>query len=294
MSSASGYGRRLGVEDAPDETGPPTLLGVPLPSPEEARATRKWWREVLLIAVFYLLYSIVRDARGNKPVGEVQARHHALALLHLEQALHVFYEGHIQHFFMHWRFVVELCDDYYGSAHFLVVVGTLIFLFFRRPERYPHARNTLAITTGLALVGFYFYPVMPPRLLPASYGIIDTLQKVGGLWNFSSGPVNAVSNQYAAMPSLHTAWAAWCALALVPVLRHRWAKIAMASYPLLTVIVIIITGNHYFLDALAGLLTVGSAYFLAFYGTWLGARHRRTPPSPARRAPAGPTSRKLD
>ncbi len=104
--------------------------------------------------------------------------------------------------------------------------------------------------------------MLPPRLLPPSYHIVDTLQQVGGLWNFSSGPVNDVSNQFAAMPSLHTGWSTWCALALGATLKNRWAKVALFLYPAATIFCIVVTGNHYFADAAGGLLTLGVAYVL--------------------------------
>ena len=151
------------------------------------------------------------------------------------------------------------------------------------PERYRLWRNTLALATGLALIGFSFFPVLPPRLLPAGYHFVDTLRVVGGLWNFSSGPVNDVSNQYAAMPSLHTAWSAWCALAVMPLIRPLWGKVLVVLYPLATIFCIIVTANHYFADVVAGLLLLGVSYLLA-----LALTVRRRPLArPARRQRRG-------
>jgi hypothetical protein len=222
-----------------------------------------WWREVLIIAAFYGLYSLVRDLRGDKPVSQAQAFTNAKRIIHLEQWFGVFHEASIQHWFLSDRGLIELCDDYYGSLHFLVTVGMLVVLFFFHPSKYRLWRNTLAFTTGLALIGFYLFPLMPPRLLPASYHFVDTLRVVGGLWNFNSGPVNDVSNQYAAMPSLHTAWSLWCALVAMGLIRTRWAKPFVLLYPVLTVFAIVVTGNHYFADAAAGVVLLGISYILA-------------------------------
>ena len=112
--------------------------------------------------------------------------------------------------------MIRLCDDYYGTIHFVAVIAVLLLLFFRFPERYRLWRNTLALTTGLALIGFSFFPLLLLGCCPSGYHFVDTLKVIGGVWNFSSGPVNNVSNQYAAMPSLHTSWSAWCTLAVVP------------------------------------------------------------------------------
>jgi membrane-associated phospholipid phosphatase len=171
--------------------------------------------------------------------------------------------------------------------------AVLLLLFFRFPERYRLWRNTLAITTGLALIGFSFFPLLPPRLLPAGYGFVDTLKVIGGLWNFSSGPVNDVSNQYAAMPSLHTSWSAWCTLAVFPLVRSWWAKVLLVLYPLATIFIIVITANHYFADVAAGLLLLGVAYLLAVALTRRLDRHyarREADPTPSV-AELAPTTR---
>ncbi len=131
------------------------------------------------------------------------------------------------------------------------------------PRRYRLWRNTLALATGLALIGFSFFPVLPPRLLPPGYHFVDTLRVIGGLWSFSSGPVNDVSNQYAAMPSLHTTWSAWCAFAVLPLIRPLWGKVLVLLYPAATIFCIIVTANHYFADVIAGLLLLGFSYLLA-------------------------------
>ncbi len=232
------------------------------------------WREVLVIGVFYGVYTAIRDVHGHHPVAVKDARDNALDIIHVERWLHVFQEQRIQAVFLHDRPLIGLMDDYYGTVHFVAVVAVLLVLFARFPDRYPLWRNTLALTTGLALIGFLLFPVMPPRLLPGSFHFVDTLQTVGGFWNFSSGPAATVSNQFAAMPSLHTAWSTWCALALMPTVRPRWGKIALLAYPLLTIFCIVVTGNHYFADAAGGLVTLGAAYAGARLLTGRGTQWR--------------------
>ncbi len=126
------------------------------------------------------------------------------------------------------------------------------------PKRYPLWRNTLAFTTGFALIGFATFPLMPPRLLPVSYGFVDTLDKFGALWSFDSGAMHKISNQYAAMPSLHCAWAMWCLLVMWPQLKSGWARALLVLYPIATVYCIIVTANHYWLDAVGGFVTLGA------------------------------------
>jgi hypothetical protein len=102
---------------------------------------------------------------------------------------------------------------------------------------------------------------MPPRLLPASYGFVDTLAKVGGLWSFDSGTMKAVSNQYAAMPSLHFGWSSWCLFVLWPATEGRtWARVLLVAYPLATLFAIVVTANHFWLDAVGGATVLAVAY----------------------------------
>ena len=120
---------------------------------------------------------------------------------------------------------------------------------------------------------------MPPRLLGDTsiygacheeqvedchgYGVVDTLADFGGLLVVRRGCGREVSNQYAAMPSMHTGWSTWCALVLIPMVRRRWAQVLIALYPGITVFCIMITGNHYWLDAVGGLVALGGGWLTA-------------------------------
>jgi hypothetical protein len=215
------------------------------------------------VVVFYALYTVVRDINGRQPVSVARARANALALVHGERVLHVFVEQRVQAAFIGDRWLIRLLDDFYGTVHFAAVIVVLVLLYWRHPGRYRLWRNTLAITTVLALVGFLTFPVMPPRLLPPSYHFVDTLATIGGLWSFGSAPAATLSNQFAAFPSLHTAWSAWCALALASVVRPWWGRALLFVYPAVTVFCIVVTANHYFADAAAGLVVLGVAVVVA-------------------------------
>jgi hypothetical protein len=156
----------------------------------------------------------------------------------------------------------------------------MIFLYRKFSDDYPLWRNTLAIATGIALIGFWFFPLMPPRLLPHHFGFVDTLDKDPAFWSFKQGAVNKISNQFAAMPSVHCAWALWCALALVPRLKHTWAKVLAALYPVGTVTAIVLTANHYFLDAVGGFIVLGIGFLLARLFTRAGRGEPAAPPEP--------------
>jgi len=227
-----------------------------------------WWREVLITLVLYQVYSAIRNvSEGSTRV----AFRHARQLMDWQSAIGINHELTLQSWALNSRPLIVFLNYIYGSLHFIVTAGAVIYLYRRWPGDYPRWRNTLALTTLLALIGFIFWPLMPPRLLPASYGFVDTLKEYPTFWSFDSGAINKISNQYAAMPSLHFGWALFCASALAPRLQHRWARVAAALYPVLTLAAIVLTGNHFFLDA-AG----GAVVFLAGY--WLSRRLTRPGP----------------
>ena len=252
----------------------------PPPQPQSPRL--RWWREVLYIAAFYGVYSVVRNTQGSASVSAATAFANAREVIRAEEALNLYFEEGLQEAFLDWRPFIQLWNLFYGTFHFVVTVAALVLLFRRFPARYPRWRNALAATTGLALVGFATYPLMPPRLLPASYGFVDTLRVYGGLWSFESGPLAQVSNQYAAMPSLHFAWSAWSALVLYPMLRRTWARVGALLYPPATLFAIVVTANHYWLDAVGGavVLAVGTAGGFALAA--VTARHPGDRPVPNR------------
>lgn len=253
-----------------------TSVLEPAPAQTEPQPRLRWWREGLYTLAFYAAYTVVRDLRGNRPVSRLQAFTNAKRVIGVERWLGAFQERRIQAWFLPSHLVVRALDDFYGTAHFVITLVVLVYLFRRQPGRYPLWRNTLAVTTGVALLGFAFFPLMPPRLLPSYYHIVDTLRAVGGLWSFDSGPMTAVSNQYAAMPSLHFAWSLWCALALSPTLRRPAARVLLWCYPVLTLLCIVVTGNHYLLDAVGGAVTLGLGYGVArLVARTLARDHRR-------------------
>lgn len=249
--------------------------GEPEPDPPAPGRRRRlrWWKEVLYIAAFYGVYSVIRNTQGSASVSEALAFSHARQVIDIERALGLYLEEGVQQAFLGWRWFIQFWNLFYGTFHFVVTIAALVLLFRRFPQRYPRWRNTLAATTGLALIGFAAYPLMPPRLLPASFGFVDTLQVYGGLWSFESGPVAQVSNQYAAMPSLHFAWSAWSALVLYPMLRRRWSRALVVAYPAATTFAIVVTANHFWLDAAGGALVLGAGALVGFRLAAVTAHH---------------------
>ena len=228
-------------------------------SAHSARGTTgrpRLYREILLIVVCYSAYSLVRDFVPPNHSAAIARGHEVLGF---ERLLHLNIELPINHLFAIDRVLGVAANYYYESLHFILTIGVLVWLYLRHPDRYVFHRRLIFATTVLALVGFWLFPLAPPRMLP---GFTDTVltYHTGGLYESGTSPIASMSNQYAAMPSLHTGWALWCALAIRDVVRTRWVKIAAVCYPLMTVFVILGTANHYVLDAIGGVVTLGTGY----------------------------------
>jgi hypothetical protein len=240
-----------------------------------------WWKEALIVAVFYVVYSGTRNLFGSNKIAATgvpqQAFTNAERIIRLELWMNLYHEQTVQAWFLPYRWFIQFWNVYYGTAHFVVTAGVFILLFVKRRDVFPQWRNTLAAMTALAIIGFAWFPLMPPRLLdepcprddPGSYGgaciesdlrpeggfgFVDTLVEFGGWWSFESDTMAAISNQYAAMPSLHIGWATWCAIAVWPLLRRRVTKIGVLLYPLATLFCIVVTANHFWLDGIGGLV----------------------------------------
>ncbi len=239
-------------------------------------ARLRWWREVLYIVGFYLAYSLVRNQFGSAAVGAERAFRNAERVIGIERALGLFFEQPLQALFLDWTGFIRFWNIWYATAHFLVTPVALAWLFRQDPRRYRRWRNTILATSAIALVGYSLYPLMPPRLLnePASrlggaayatedFGFVDTMSVVGGLWSFDDRHIQRLSNQYAAMPSLHIGWSTWVALALIPLLRARWAKTLALAYPAAMFFCIVVTANHFWLDAVGGWACLAAGYLVA-------------------------------
>ena len=226
-------------------------------------------REFAYVGLFYGLYWLVRNRQGTDVQATEQALTNAKRIIRAEEFLGIFHEGPIQKAFLGSRLLIQSLNTYYGTFHFVVTIAAMLWCFNRMPKRYPSIRNGLAIMTGLALFGFAFFPLMPPRLIPSPWHFVDTLKDFGGPWSFHSGPISKVSNQFAAMPSLHFGWSSWCAATFWPWARNIGRKLVLLAYPSLTLFAIVVTANHWFLDALGGLVVF-------VVGMWLGAKLDRS------------------
>jgi hypothetical protein len=228
------------------------------------------WREAAVVVALYEVYETGRS-HVHPPAGP--AVHHAQDLIRVERALGLFQEGRIQRAFIQHTTVVQLWNIYYGTVHFVVPVLALWLLWRRRPERYRGARTVFFVMCFGALVVFALYPLAPPRYMPQRYGFVDTAARWGGLGPLDSGSMKD-TNPFAAMPSLHIAWATWSAWVLIPLLSRRPARLLAAVYPLVTLMAIVVTANHWILDAAGGLVAFWSALAVTTVGRRLRGRSR--------------------
>jgi PAP2 superfamily protein len=263
-----------GTKDThPAETGRTLLARLRTP-----RRPRLWF-EVLLIGVSYWLYSLVRNA---VPEQQAAALRHASAVWSFEGHLGLDVERSVNHTIDSVDWLIVGMNYYYATLHFIITIGVLVWLYLRHPGRYGAARLALFTTTWLALIGFYAYPLAPPRLMTGG-DFTDTV-KVHNTWgSMSQGSLAHVSNQYAAMPSMHIGWSLWCGITLVTLARPLWARILGALYPVATLLVIVSTGNHFWMDAVGGALCLAVGFAVAYlvYGRWVYRLPRQPEPLPA-------------
>lgn len=221
--------------------------------------------ELLLIRVTYAAYQKVRLAAtgGTNSGGRARAEHHGHEILSIERFLHIDIEHAVNHWVVKVEFLREFFNFYYESFHFVVPLTVMAVLYWRRPVDYRWARSSLGFATLLALVGFWLYPLAPPRLLPG-LGIIDTVHGVQDFSKPNYGTLTALTNQYAAMPSLHFGWSLWCGVVIAIIAPKWWMKALGLLHPFFTVSAIVATGNHWVLDAAGGAAVVAAGFGLSY------------------------------
>jgi hypothetical protein len=233
-----------------------------------------WWIELLLIFAIVLVVVLVAPmfAATKAPPS---ALGHGEALVSIERTLGWFHEATVQRWALDVTPLVVAANWWYGLMHFAVTAAVFVWLFRRHPDDYPLWRNTLAVASVLALATQALWPATPPRLLDGADGapfFVDTLSHYSALWSFRAGGSGGIANQYAAMPSMHCVWALWCTCVVVPRVERRWIKVLAIIYPMVTVVAIVVTGNHYLIDAVAGFAALGIGYAAARAFTRTGRR----------------------
>ncbi|WP_447037147.1 bifunctional glycosyltransferase 87/phosphatase PAP2 family protein [Streptomyces sp. DSM 118878] len=248
------------------ETGPARWSRVPLvPFCRRVLTRPNLLLELLLIRVGYAAYQQVRLAAtgGTITGGRARAERHGEQIHAVERFLRIDIEHWVNHAVAKGGRLEEFFNFYYTSFHFVVPLSVLAVLYVRRPADYRWARSALGCATVLALVGFWAYPLAPPRLMPG-LGFIDTVHGVQDFTKPNYGTLTDLTNQYAAMPSLHFGWSLWCGLVIAVLAPKWWMKALGTLHPLLTASSIVATGNHWVLDAVGGAAVVGAGFGLTY------------------------------
>jgi hypothetical protein len=260
-------------------------LAVALPRTRALPAVRpRWWLDALVIVWLLWIYDAVNNLA---PVRQRAALAHGMGVLHLERILHLDPERTLNRWLVGHHTLGLALSYYYDNAHFIVTLGLLGWLWWKRADLYRPLRNSLVLINLIGLAVFWRYPVAPPRMLA---GFNDVVAASGTIGSWHTGSLAKDANQLAAMPSLHIAWAVWCSLALWLLARgpadpahpprartlpapaasavggratRRALRAAAILYPCLTAFAVLATGNHYLLDLLAGLATAALAVLLA-------------------------------
>ncbi|MFI7353766.1 phosphatase PAP2 family protein [Streptomyces avidinii] len=237
------------------------------------------WFEVLLIAISYWTYSLIRNA---VPEQKAAALANADWIWGVERTLGIAVEQSVNHAVNSVTWLIVGMNYYYATLHFVVTIGVLVWIYRFHPGRYAATRMVLFATTGVALVGYYCYPLAPPRLMNGQ-NFIDTVLVHHTWGSMASGNLKQMSNQYAAMPSMHIGWSLWCGLTIFAVASAPWARILGLLYPTATLVVIVATANHFWLDAVGGMVCLVFGYTVS--RSWYGSFAHRLPRHPE---PVGP------
>jgi len=218
------------------------------------------------------------DAVNNlAPLRAGAALSNGMAILRLETSLHLDAERSLNRWLGDHLLVGKWLGDYYNIAHFAVTIAVLVWVFWRHPHRYRVLRNGLLAISLIGIVVFWAFPVAPPRML-SGLGFTDIVAVAHSVGGWSTGALASQANEYAAMPSLHVAWALWCAVAVWVVRKDRLARTLAVAYAVLTAVVVLATANHYLLDVVAGVATAAAASVTVFLGEVL-FRRRSVPTS---------------
>jgi len=233
-----------GGTDAPSAVGPDAVAVV------ERRQSRRprWWTQVAVIAAVLWAYDEINNLN---PFRRSTAIANAFSVLHLELRLHLDLELPLNHWLAGHLTLGRFLGDFYDTAHFAVTLALLFWVWWRHPARYRFFRNALLGVNVVGFAVFWAFPVAPPRML-VSAGFIDIVAVAHSVGAWSTGRLASQANEYAAMPSLHVAWALWCAAVLWVLRKDLLSRALSAAYALGTCFVVLATANHYFLDVVGG------------------------------------------
>jgi hypothetical protein len=210
-------------------------------------------RQLVLFAGAYYFYRLVRGAVDGQVTIAFQ---NARDIVDAERALGLFFEPALQDWALSNQWIVDAANWCYINSHFLVTTTFLIWLYLARNETYYYVRNMFMVAMGLALLLYVAYPTAPPRFMP-EWGFADTVTDAVGYANANNA--NLLYNPYAAVPSMHVAFALMVGIPAFKIVRHTALKAAWAAYPVLVTFVVLVTANHWWIDAALGVAVAAVA-----------------------------------
>ncbi|HXD54729.1 MAG TPA: phosphatase PAP2 family protein, partial [Solirubrobacteraceae bacterium] len=190
-----------------------------------------------------------------------EAFDNARSVIHIEQDLGLFFEPAVHAWASAHAVVIDASSWMYVNSHFVITTVTLAWIYLCRNERFYFVRNMFMVAMAIALIGYVAVPTAPPRFMP-EWGFVDSVSDFTHVSiNAHSSSISALTNLYAAVPSMHVAFALMIGWTLARLVRSPLARVAWMAYPFMMAFVIIVTANHFILDALLGALTAGASAY---------------------------------
>jgi len=206
-------------------------------------------RQIVLFCGAYWLYRLVRglvDTRAH------EAFANARDVIDIERALGLFIEPSVHAWTSSSAVLSDVTSWMYINSHFAITTTVLAWIYLRRNERFYFVRNMFLVAMGLALVGYAALPTAPPRLMP-EWGFSDSVAAFTG-GSSTSGSADVLFNPFAAIPSMHVAFALMIGLTMAQIVRRPWARVLWWCYAPVVTFVVIATANHWWIDAFLGAL----------------------------------------
>lgn len=264
-----------------------------LATPPAARA-RPWYFDALwqlvVAAGGYIVYSLSVGAvqwAGAEHARYSLALANARHVIDFERLLGIFRERQLQSLIIDNDALMQIFNAIYMWAHLPLIIVLAIWLYWLHREHFRVTRNAVLISGTIALIVFQIVPLAPPRLVPGM-GFVDTAAKVSGVYDTVEPKV--FFNPYAAIPSMHVGWVLLMGLSVWQYAGERrlaWLGLAL---PVLMTLAVVVTGNHYFTDAIAGVLTALVGLWLAGFAERHFYRHDVAAGGTSARAPADSTA----
>jgi hypothetical protein len=212
--------------------------------------------EVLIVVSSYALYYVVRGVTAGNESSAVRS---AQRIIDLQQFLGLYWEPTVQEFVLDHRWLTLFFNWVYVWWHWPVVIVVAVWLFLEVPPAYRLYRDAFLISGAVALVFFALMPVAPPRL--SDPNIVDTISQYSTVYRTYETP--RFVNQYAAFPSLHFAWNLLASIAVFAHAQNTLLRVGAVASPVLLTLAIVVTGNHFFIDAAAGCILAVAALVVA-------------------------------